>query len=177
MMKVNSIRNHTQIILVGLVLLSLGACNKKQNTSIENWVKLPVNEWPHIAMTNEVVFNDTTFTDFASSFLVDTGKDTLAVTAKHVFSVFAAIGLFTVDFKDKLQSWTMYPKNSRGDIIEVGKLLNRNPGEMAALPNSTNNADWLVFEIKSGNKNIKPLKLGDGSFKRGEYLYNIGWNM
>ncbi len=167
----------TRVHIVGLIiLLALLACGRNSPIdNAENWVKQAQSKWPQITMTNQVVFDDTTFTDFASSFLVDTGTDTLAITCKNVFASFAAIGLFTVDFKDKLESWKMYPKNSCDDIVELGELVNRNPSEMAALPNIANNTDWLVFKVKSGNENIFPLKLGDGSFKAGEYLYNLGW--
>ena len=71
----------------------------------------------------------------------------------------------------------MYPKNNRDEIVELGDLINTNPSEMAALPNSTNNEDWLVFKIKKAAPDITPLKIGDGSVKSGEFLYTIGWTI
>ena len=174
---------YPKIAVPCLVLLCFGflsitsSCKNESSTKREKWIDLKIKDWPQIVMTNKVVFDDTTYTDFASSFLVDTGEDTIGVTCKHVFAAFSAIGLFTVDFRGRLESWKMYPKNDRECVIEAGQLINRNPGEMAALPNTTNNTDWLAFKIKTGNKNIYPLKIGDGSVRAGEMLYNLGWTI
>ncbi len=169
---------HPFKILCGLIVIGMlvFACQTRQNQfESEAWVSQPQKEWPNLALTSEVTFSDKTYTDFASGFLVDTGIDTLAVTVKHVFMAFAAQGLMTVDFQGKLQSWFMYPKNQRDVRIELGELINRNPREMAAMPNLTNNSDWLVFRIRVKNPDIKPFKIGDGSVRSGEVLYTLGW--
>ena len=56
----------------------------------ESWVDLPKEQWPVIALTNHVQYKNgdrylaPSFTYAGTGFLIDTGKDTLAATAKHV---------------------------------------------------------------------------------------------
>jgi len=164
------------VISTGLILLA-SCSGSKEEIETESWINKPLKKWPHIALTNNIVFDDTTYIDIANGFLVDTGTDTLAVTVKHFFSLFSTMGLMTVDFQGKLESWKMYPRNSRDDIVVLGDLINRNPSEVAAIPNTTNNEDWLVFKVESASSNIHPLTIGDGSVRAGEYLYNLGWTM
>ena len=106
-----------------------------------------------------------------AGFLVDTGTDTLAVTRKHIFNVFAIHRLLSVDFQERLQSWTMYPKNQRNEKIVLGELVNRNPDEFASLPNSVNNADWLVFKIKENNSQVQAFKIRENPIDIGEILF------
>ena len=170
--------NINLFLLFSIILLFSFGCNSEdRGPKAEDWVKLPRDEWPQIALTNTIEIADTTYTAIASSFLIDTGSDTLAVTAKHFFELFAVHGLYTVDFKGQLKSWKMFPKNNQDEIIEVGELINRNPSETAAIPGTSNNRDWLIFEIKDSNPDIYPLKIGSPSIRAGEYLYNLGWPM
>ena len=105
-----------------LLLVFFGACdNQSRNVKGEDWVNLPKGKWPQMVMTSEVEFDDTTFTDFANGFLVNTGNDTVAVTVKHAFAAFSTIGLMTVDFQNRLKRWEMYPKNDKSEKISLSK--------------------------------------------------------
>ncbi|MBT3244182.1 MAG: trypsin-like peptidase domain-containing protein [Bacteroidetes bacterium] len=166
------------IFLSGLfaVLLVMSACkSKKEHIEDGAWMNQSSSEWPAVVMTNQIQFEDKTFTDFANGFLLDTGTDTVAISCKHVFMAFASMGLVTVDFQGKLIEWKMNPKNAKGHEIKLGELINRDPGEMAALPNASNNSDWLAFHIESYDPGITPLKIGDASVRTGDIVYTVGW--
>lgn len=57
----------------------IGCVNLPQITK-EPWIEQPVSSWPNFALTIEISFVDTTYYDFANSFLVNTGFDTIGVS-------------------------------------------------------------------------------------------------
>lgn len=147
--------------IFGLILLvSLLACKQRSGNK---WVQLPPEQWPEITLTNEIVFENQTFTDFAAGFLVETGKDTFAITSKQVFVAFSGLGISTIDFKGKLKSWSMYPKSNPDSKIVLGELLNPDSTQLSVFPNYTNASDWLIFRIKENNSSLTPIKAKQAS--------------
>src|SRR5690606_30834781 len=117
-----------------------------------DWIRKPKEQWPQIAMINEVWYKNgeryihPSFKYAATGFLIDTGKDTLAVTAKHVLWIAKAKSMNSVDLKDNLQRWIMHPKGNLTDSVVIDKLVNRDSTEILEGPNSTvTQRDWLVF--------------------------------
>ncbi len=146
---------------------------KKKNA--ETWAELPQQQWPAIALTSDFVIDGKQYVAKGSGFLIDTGKDTLAVTCKHWFLFFqGAHGLRNIDFDGKLESWEMYPKNQPEKRIVLGEPINTDPNEKV-LSNEIMNYDWLLFKIKEKNPDIYPLKIRFGKVDKGEDLYSIGW--
>ncbi len=52
------------------------------------WMNQPQSQWPQLSMVNEIEYKDKHHPIAGCGFLLDTGKDTLAVTAKHVLVYF-----------------------------------------------------------------------------------------
>ena len=75
-----------------------------------DWINEPQDEWPQIALINEVWYSTgeryvhPSFEYAATGFLIDTGEDTLAVTAKHVLWVAKTSTMNAVDFQGKLMN-------------------------------------------------------------------------
>ncbi|MBT8258132.1 MAG: serine protease [Bacteroidia bacterium] len=159
-----------------IFILTIVSCNQKPEIVIESWMDKQQSLWPNFALTNNISFTDTTFTDIANSFLVDTGVDTLGVSCKHLFMVFENhLGIKNIDLGEGFKSWNLYPKNSREDTIAVKTLLNKNPDENIGQFNTLKVRDWIVFEIESGNSNLYPLKIRYTPIKTNEIVYAVGW--
>lgn len=129
------------------------------------WIRKPKDQWPQIALINEVWYRNgeryvhPSFEYAASGFLIDTGKDTLAVTVKHVLWIAKAKGMKSVDFKGKLQRWIMHPKGNLKDSVVIDNLINTDSTEILEGSKSTvTQRDWLVFTTKFVSPNIKPLR-------------------
>ena len=91
----------TRAIIV-VSLWGFFACSSSTSDG-DNWVQEPIRKWPDIALSSEVDFGSKVYTDYASGFLIDTGKDTLAITSKQLMVAFVALRITTVDFQDKLK--------------------------------------------------------------------------
>lgn len=158
------------------LLLILAGCSKTPEPVIESWADKPRSEWPDFALTNKISFADTTFTDIANSFLVDTGKDTVAVSCKHLFMVFEnRIGIETIDLGDSFQYWNIYPKNNPEESISLKKLINTNANEIIGQFNTLKARDWIIFEIDENNTSLYPLKIRYTPIKKHEVVYAVGW--
>jgi len=72
------------------ILFAVISCKQHSDVNKEPWIDQPVAQWPDFALTNKIRFTDTTYMDLANAFLVDTGKDTIGVSCKHWFMVFAS---------------------------------------------------------------------------------------
>lgn len=145
------------------------------------WPNKPVAEWPQIALINEVWYQGgeryvhPSFAYAASGFLLDTGKDTLAVTAKHVLWIAKASTMDAVDLQGKLERWIMRPKGNSIDSVVIGELLNVDATEKLNGPDaSITQRDWLVFTTKYVDPDIKPLKIRSKPLKTGERLWITG---
>ena len=161
-------------VMIGVMILLTSCSNPKE--SAEAWISLPVSEWPDMALTNEIVFEDTTFTDLANCFLVRYAEDTFAVTCKHIFLVFRnRLGYQDVHLGEDFQSWWMYPENKPDMKFRVGKLLNDDPNESIGEFNTLKDRDWLVFEVQDVPKEIHVFQLAEDRPFSGEAIYNFGW--
>jgi len=125
-------------------------------------------------MVSRIEYVDKSFPVAPCGFLLDTGKEILAVTAKHVLTYFKSEAMMTVSFADRLKSWVMFPKNNPADTVVVDALLNEDPAESIdrLVPSAV---DWLLFSIKSKSDHIQPLKFRTGPLRAGEKVYIIGW--
>jgi hypothetical protein len=146
-------------------LLSLSMIYSPANAQQTEWFRKPKDQWPQVALINEVWYNNgeryihPSFEYAASGFLIDTGKDTLAATVKHVLWIAKAKTMKSVDFKGKLQRWIMHPKGNMKDSVVIDNLINTDSTEILEGPKSTiTQRDWLLFTTKFVSPNIKPLK-------------------
>lgn len=164
-------------VLLGLFTL-LVACKNETPVEKEAWVGQPVSQWPNFALTNEISFQDTTFTDLANAFLIQTGKDTLGVSCKHIFMVFEnGLGLTTIDVGKEFISWTLYPKNDERNRVTVKRLINADPEENIGQFNTLKVRDWILFEIDKNFTDTYPLKIRYTPVKTNEIVYAVGWGM
>ncbi len=165
-------------LLLSLCLLVFIGCKKEKPIIKEPWIEKPISEWPDFALTNKISFTDTTFTDIANSFLVNTGVDIVGVSCKHLFMAFEnRIGLKNIDLGEKFNYWKLYPKNNREKIVSVKKLINKNQNEQIGQFNTLKVRDWIVFEIEEKATNIYPLKIRYSPIKTNEIVYAVGWGI
>ena len=139
-----------------------------------NWMKKPQSEWPQITMINNIEYTDKSHPVAGCGFLLNTGKEILAATAKHVLKYFKSEKMNSVSFKNTLKVWRMFPKNNPDDAVIIDKLINENIDEpiLEVIPP---NIDWLLFSVKEKSKNIQPLLFRKGKLIPGEKIYIIGW--
>lgn len=130
-----------------------------------DWIQTPKEQWPQIALINEVWYKNgeryvhPSFEYAASGFLIDTGKDTLAATVKHVLWIAKTQSMQSVDFKGNLQRWIMHPKGNAGDSVVIEQLINADSTEVLEGSRSTiTQRDWLLFTTKFVSPNLQPLK-------------------
>ncbi|RRA99794.1 S1 family peptidase [Larkinella rosea] len=165
-------------LFLGLLALP-GLCFAQ---TAETWMQKPVQAWPQIALVNDVLYKngdkyeDPTITYGASGFLLDTGKDTLAVSAKHILWVARNKASKQVVINEQLKSWKMYPKHNPADSVVIDRLLNEDPTEKLwdGPDNGVLQRDWIVFSTKSISPNIQPLKLREKPVSAGESVYLTG---
>jgi hypothetical protein len=161
-------------LLPAIVLLTLlAACGSGSQKDRTAWIDQPQDQWPQIAMVNEIEYVDQYFPVAGCAFLLDTGSDTVAATAKHLLIYFKSDSMETVSFDDDLVRWIMHPKYSPGDSVVVGHLINEDPTERIIYMPSRN--DWLLFEIEERSPRIEPLRFREKPFKKGEAVFIIGW--
>jgi hypothetical protein len=164
-------RSHVYLLIFLLPVIS---CSQTR----ENWIDKPKTEWPHITLTNNFRFNsgdryiNPSFKYATTGFLIDLGKDTLAVTSKHLLWVIRYNTTNSVQLQEELQEWTMSDKGNDRDSVVTGKLLNPTAeirqGENAEI---TKHDDWIVFSVKRSSPHIYPLKPRFRPVKEGEKVY------
>jgi hypothetical protein len=147
-----------------------GGCDAGDKTG---WIDRHRDQWPRIAMINHIEYADTLYPIAGCSFLLDTGEDTLAVTAKHVLTYFKSGGMNSVSFRNTLENWKMYPKDNPEDVVVAGALINEDAGE--SIDEVPSEIDWLLFSIKEKSENILPLTFRSAPLKKGEQVYIVGW--
>ena len=161
-----------------VALISFGSFAQKKGP----WISKPFEQWPQIALINDVVYKngdryeDPTITYVGSGFLLNTGKETLAVTVKHVLWVARNKASKNIVVNDQLKKWKMYPKNNPKDSVVIGQLINEDPTEKLfdGYDNGVLQRDWLVFTTQSVSPNIQPLKMREKNAKVGENVYLTG---
>ena len=137
------------LLLPVVMLTGTGAAQ----TPYGDWMNRPQSEWPLITMVNTMTYTDKTFPIGGCGFLLDTGADTLAVTAKHVLTYFKSPSMRHVDFAGTLKEWTMFPKNRPDIRAAIDTLINADPHEpLQSIPSER---DWLLFSVKSASGKIR----------------------
>lgn len=149
--------------------------------SAENWITLPREQWPTIALINHVFFENgdryvhPSFDYAGTAFLIDNGDETLGVTAKHVLWIARNKKTNKVQINSDLGRWIMKPKGNSLDSVVVDKLLNEDSTEaLEGAASTILERDWLIFSIKSKSPKIHPLKPRYTPVKPGETVYIIG---
>ncbi len=138
-----------------------------------SWVQRPRNAWPQITMVNHIEYTDSVHPEAGCGFLLDTGFDTVAVTAKHILTYFNSDNMESIAFGSLLAEWKMTPKNNPADQIIIDKLINENPLE--SIDDIPPALDWLLFTIGKNSPNIQPLQFRPTPLEAGEKVFIIGW--
>ena len=154
-------------LLIALIILN-SSCSGQENTSKKIFES--------ITLVNKIDFVDPKFDQpkFSCGFLVKYGKDTLAVTAKHLIKIIKSDNMNTLTFENNIKSWSLYPLDKKTEIVFCDKLLNENKSEKLEAKSTYEN-DWLVFSIKKNNSKIKALEIRTSPLVAGEKLYVVGW--
>ncbi len=150
--------------------------------SPENWAQKPMEEWPQIALVNDVMYQngdryeDPTITYAGTGFLLDTGAEILAITVKHVLWVARNKSTRFVEVNSQLGRWKMYPKGNPADSAVIGRLVNEDPSEPLwdGWDNGVLQRDWLVFTTRSVSPNLYPLKLSKKAVEVGDKILMTG---
>ncbi len=137
------------------------------------WMNKPQSEWPQITMINNIEYSNKSYPVAGCSFLLDTGKDIIAATAKHILTYFKSDKMKFVSFENSLKNWKMFPKNNKNDVVIIEKLINEEKKE--SIKRIPPDKDWILFTIKRRSENIQPLRLRTDPVKPGEKIYIIGW--
>lgn len=165
-------------VLLPFILLAPTACGEGGGVPAlpaEPWVDRPVAEWPDFALTNDIVFTDTTYTGVANAFLVDTGADTVAVTVKHMFMALERWrdDVTGIDPGPAFVTWRFRSSREPSRAVE-GRLLNRDPEEPIGDFAGLKDRDWLVFAIDSVPDGVYPLKVRWTPAERGASIRAVG---
>jgi hypothetical protein len=124
-------------------------------------------------MINQIEYTDTQHPTAACGFLLDTGDEILAATAKHVLRYFKSETMDSVSFGRTLKDWRMFPKDSPDDVVVIDALVNEDPQEpLEEFPSSR---DWLLFSLRESTPAVQPLRLRSTPLRKGETVYVIGW--
>ena len=164
------------LLLIGLLVV-VAACGGESRSELpaEPWMTEPVSEWPDFALTNDIRFTDTTFSGVANAFLVDTGRDTVGATVKHMFMALRnwRDDIRAIELGDDFVSWHF--RSSRDPAWTVrGRLLNEAPDEPIGDFARMKDRDWLVFEVDSVPAGVYPLKPRYRPLEPGETIYAVG---
>ncbi|WP_411893267.1 hypothetical protein [Winogradskyella sp. A2] len=166
------------LIIFSFLLLTFGCNNEPQIINKEPWIDKPVSLWPDFALTNTISFADTTYSDFANSFLINTGIDTIGVSCKHLFMVFEKQpGINNIDLGTEFRYWNLYPKNKKDNTVSIKRLINRNLNEKIGSYNTLKVRDWIIFETEDVNTEVYPLKIRFKPVRKNEIVYAVGWGV
>jgi len=129
------------LLLLGVLLLS--GCTPAEvpeftdPETVSDWMTEDPTGWPRIAMINQIEYTDAEHPSAACGFLLDTGDEILAATAKHVLIYFKSEAMDSVSFAGTLKSWRMFPKDNPGDAVVIDRLVNEEPNErLERIPSS-----------------------------------------
>jgi len=131
--------------------------------------------FPPIALVNSIKFIESKFDNplDGCAFLLDTGKDTLAVTCKHALWAAKTDSMKYVHFEGGLKEWRMHRKDDTTKYLITGLLLNENRDELIGEINV--DSDYLVFKIKENHTGVKPVQLRKTEIRQGEDIFLVGW--
>ncbi|MBX2876430.1 MAG: tetratricopeptide repeat protein [Saprospiraceae bacterium] len=163
-----------EITRLSLIFLSFSVIAKAQNTS----PPAALSDWQKIAMINEVWYKDgsryvhSSFEYAGTGFLLDTGQDTIAITAKHILWIAQPKQLETVAINGEIDKWWLHPKGDSTIGVYLDQLLNEDAEEMLGGPSGTiGQRDWLIFSIKEKLGNLPALKARYTPVEEGEKLF------
>jgi hypothetical protein len=152
---------------------SCGQSGGGESGGYGSWMDKPQSEWPQITMINQIDYTDKHCEIAGCGFLLDTGDEVLAATAKHILIYFKSDSMEAVSFGNSLKQWRMFPKNNPDDVVVVDTLLNENQDEpLEEIPPAR---DWLLFTVKSRSESIQPLRFRTAALEEGETVYIVGW--
>ncbi|MHC4305835.1 MAG: S1 family peptidase [Planctomycetota bacterium] len=138
-----------------------------------SWMELPQEDWPKIAVVNQIDYTDGHHPVAGCGFLLEVGDEVLAATAKHVLTYFKSAEMDSVDFQGTLRSWKMFPKDRPSEVVVVGELINQDAEE--SLQRIACEKDWLVFTVERASKEIQPLRFRTAPLQPDEPVYVLGW--
>lgn len=162
-------------LLAAVALAGCGGDDGAVTLPPEPWIDRPVADWPDFALSNDVVFDDTTYSHLANAFTVDLGGDTVGATAKHIFMVFERDrGLASVDPGDEFRGWSLRSSRDSGRVVHARALINADPSEPIGRFGTLKARDWLVFEIDGWAEGLYPLKVRPGPPAPGDTIYAVG---
>ena len=166
---------------VFIVFLSLFLIPHYTSFAQNQWITKDKNEWPQIAMINEVWYKNgeqyihPSFEYAGTGFLIKTGTKTLAVTGKHILWIAKTKDMKTVSLAGKLEKWIMHPKGNLRDSVVIDQLINSDTSEFLQGPQaSVQERDWIVFTTQFVSPKIKALIPGYRLLKEGEKVYYLG---
>lgn len=161
--------------LAAMVAVAACSAESEPGPPPEQWADRPVAEWPDFALTNQVRFTDTTYDALANAFLVDTGMDTVGVTVKHVFLLFARYrGIETIDPGPDFVDWRFVSARDSSRVVRTRRLLNADPAEPIGDFSGLKDRDWLIFELERPIPEVHPLKIRLTPIEPGEVVYAVG---
>lgn len=146
----------------------------------EAWAKKPATQWPVIALANHVAYAngdsyvDPSFKYAGTGFLIDTGTDTLAATAKHILWIARNHKTNSVAVNGDLKQWAMIAKDNPQQKVIAGRLLNEDANEVLEGSGSTIlERDALFLSVEKATPGIYPLKPRFTPLTPGEKVYII----
>lgn len=146
----------------------------------EPWIAKPISEWPQIALINEVQYKngdsyiDPSFSYAGTGFLINTGTDTLAATAKHILWVARNKKINAVAINDDINEWIMSAKDEPGKAAIINKLINEDTTEvLEGAASSILERDAIFFTVKTISPAIFPLKPRFSPLGQGEKVFII----
>jgi len=132
--------------------------------------------FPEIALTNRIEFADPHFDQprFSCGFLLVQGRDTFAVTARHLLKFIKTKEMTRLSLGSSVKAWSLFVLPDKDKRVVTGRLLNE---DLAASldDKATFEEDWLVFSLRSNHTAVKPLTFRTAPLQPGEKLYVIGW--
>ncbi len=161
-------------ILLLLALTATEVAHSADPETVSPWMSEDPSDWPRIAMINQIEYTDRKHPYAACGFLVDTGDEVLAATAKHVLLYFKSGAMDSVSFAGTLKTWRMFPKDSPGDAVVIDRLVNEEAKEPLGkrIPPTR---DGLLFTLRETTDAVQPLRLRSTPLRKGETVYVIGW--
>jgi len=124
-------------------------------------------------MVNQIDYTDAHHPVAGCAFLLDTGDEILAATAKHVLRYFKSEQMNSVSFRGTLKEWRMFPKDDTTSITVVDRLINENDEE--SLKGFPTGKDWLLFTVRQYPDNMQPLRMRSTPLRPGEPVFIVGW--
>lgn len=160
-------------ILGVLMLMLLANVNVRAQ---KKWTKETLAKSKHIALVNDVKFKNAKFNNAhaGTAFLLDTGNEIVACTAKHVLFFAKSKAMNSVHFRGTLETWAFHPKGDNSHPIVADKLLNADMDEKLD-PAKIMSRDCIVFTLKSQPKHIQTLKLRHTPLQTNETVFVLGY--